>query len=1196
MKRLWPILVVALALPCSAQTVFNCSSFVAGSGTCGASTSNNTNGGNNFKLNGNHGSVVSGVMQLAPAGTSHSSLNALYTTKVNTQAFTTTYTFVPSGNTIAFGFQNTTNQTGFQGLNFAAGAGCEGGIFQAKNVGVGAQSPNFTFGILMDGYNNLNPNVFGPGPNGFTFSNTQVVQSTQDPCKPNDSDPNYWASNGISTSPVSLNSPSNTPNTTTGHVYSVTINYDGTNLTENMFDVTAGGTCSPVTSGTCYHQVWTAINIPSIVGANTAYVMITGSTISAGNVAPVQVNSWSYTTNTPSSSAVTSTYTSAAGSGLSATFATAPTFAPVAGSYGTAQTVTITSAGSSNICYVLSATQITAGNALAPAPDNQGHCAVGTSISSGGTVSVSSTQYLYAMAGLTYTGLPSNLTSGLYTIGAAPPPPTTAGLLTSARALNNWSNAGAGTIPPRTTIYASLTSSTTPAIVASTLASCTAGDTVLLGAGTYTWPSSLIIQSSNCTLRGAGPLSTILKFTGTTTNCSGIGPAAICVYNGDSGSISSAGNIVPWTSGYTAGTTSITLGTATRGSFSNLKIGSLMVLAQCDQGFSGTNCVSGSATDNGQWWNCGVQGVCTWGGSDAVFKNAGQAQIVTVTGIAGSTVSFTPAIYAPNWSSSLSPFVWYSSTLPVAGFGLENLTVDTQSLGSIDSMIDFMWVAGSWIKNVRMDNNAVAASSARLHAVIQSSTHITVRDSYMYGGSPSSDDYGIDFQWGTSDSLAENNISQHLTTGYIVEGAGQGNVFGYNYAVDDFFGGGWQIVDSFSHDEGDAYTLFEGQEGIGYEQDNAHATSDMLTYFRSYASGYDPVTQCPGGGLACYNYPSCGGTPCPTPPKNQHLMAVELQATNRYSNVFFNVLGSASNDTTYQNQGASGNPNSCPGYPEPVIYSLNFANSNQVPYSPTCVGASITLDNDPLVSGSPGNPGVNGTLARWGNYDAQTGTVRTVSGETGSSASTYPGLATPSTSYGSYKSLYLSVQPPFWGSQPWPAVGPDITGGNIANAGGHAYHNPAAICYLQTLGGKVDGSSGILNFDATTCYGSAPPPNVCQNPFQSGPNYSGTYTCTGTSCSYSGGGVYTLPIVVAFTNPTAACTMHMTLDGSTPTSSSPAYAQQSISSPSTVTMRVGAFATGFTSSAIEGGGWTVVNSTPASPTINVTIGPGVKIP
>jgi hypothetical protein len=172
-------------------------------------------------------------------------------------------------------------------------------------------------------------------------------------------------------------------------------------------------------------------------------------------------------------------------------------------------------------------------------------------------------------------------------------------------------------------------------------------------------------------------------------------------------------------------------------------------------------------------------------------------------------------------------------------------------------------------------------------------------------------------------------------------------------------------------------------------------------------------------------------------------------------------LGTTTWAKTYQNVGASGNPSACPGYTWQVVYSLGFANGNQTPFSPACQGSSFSIDNDNLVTS---------TLMRWGNYDVVNGSVQTNSNELASSAPAYPGLANPSTSWNSYPSFYLGSRPSWWGSMPWPAVGPDVTGGNISNVGGHAYHNPAANCYLNVLGGKTDGSSGPLNFSASSCY------------------------------------------------------------------------------------------------------------------------------
>jgi hypothetical protein len=65
-------------------------------------------------------------------------------------------------------------------------------------------------------------------------------------------------------------------------------------------------------------------------------------------------------------------------------------------------------------------------------------------------------------------------------------------------------------------------------------------------------------------------------------------------------------------------------------------------------------------------------------------------------------------------------------------------------------------------------------------------------------------------------------------------------------------------------------------------------------------------------------------------------------------------------------------------------------------------------------------------------------------------------------------------KPSWWNSNiPWPAIGPDIAGGNIANVGGHANHIPAANCYLNVMKGPTNGAATVMSFDASSCYSSA---------------------------------------------------------------------------------------------------------------------------
>ena len=96
-----------------------------------------------------------------------------------------------------------------------------------------------------------------------------------------------------------------------GDVFSVHMTYDGTTLTMTITDTVNSHT---------FTSSW-AINIPNVVGSNTAYVGFTGGT---GGETAIQkeILDWTYVTS-------------------QATAAT-PTFSPAPGSYNSAQTVTLT--------------------------------------------------------------------------------------------------------------------------------------------------------------------------------------------------------------------------------------------------------------------------------------------------------------------------------------------------------------------------------------------------------------------------------------------------------------------------------------------------------------------------------------------------------------------------------------------------------------------------------------------------------------------------------------------------------------------------------------------------------------------------------------------------------------------------------------------------------------------------------------
>ena len=657
------------------------------------------------------------------------------------------------------------------------------------------------------------------------------------------------------------------------------------------------------------------------------------------------------------------------------------------------------------------------------------------------------------------------------------------GILTTDRAMD-WSHNGATIVNRSTQCGATIAAYTgTAATISNALNACPAGQFVNLGAGTFTLSTTLKMTNSNATLRGQGPNSTFLVWTAEDSNCNGVGRTAVCIINGDSSSFQFSGaHNATVTGTFTQGQTSLTFANVT-----GLAIGSNVIFTQNDD-----------ASDPGNIWisqTNGFDGAASQQGGSGVAK-AGQSQTqnVTVTNIFGNIVTFTPGLAAPNWTITKVPNAWWSNNPTATGVGVENLTLDYSGLGSAENGIEFHNENQGWVKNIRSINSVSSGGATHKHVNIYASNHITVRDSYFYGASPTSEGYGVDFGPGSANNLAENNVFQHLPTGMITE-TSCCNVFGYNFAIDNYYNNGapnWQQQDSFHHGAGDYYNLWEGNEGIGFDADDIHGTGFFLTDFRDYRNGHDPATEVAA--------------------KNQATFAYFPFSNARGNNAVAGVYGTSTYHTHYQNTPTTANPPDCTGANGDSAHSVwvfGFGDQAGSGYSPACLGSAFIIYNDPLVASSQ---------MRWGNYtactgDAACGSVRYQSSETGSTFSTYPGLASPSSTFPA--SFYLSAQPGFWGSMPWPAIGPDVTGGNVANVGGHVYLTPAANCGLNVMGINTNGSSGALSFDASTCYSSTP-------------------TVIAPSITPSSG-AYTSPQTITITDATSGATVCYTVDGSTPT-------------------------------------------------------------
>jgi len=389
--------------------------------------------------------------------------------------------------------------------------------------------------------------------------------------------------------------------------------------------------------------------------------------------------------------------------------------------------------------------------------------------------------------------------------------------------------------------------------------------------------------------------------------------------------------------------------------------------------------------------------------------NRAQQQFVQVIAINENQVAISPGIYMPNWRASQQPQVWWWGDTSVTAVmdGVENLTLDHTNAPET-SGIAFHNAYKGWVKNVKSLN------PKRNHVWLYQAARIEVRDSYFYGTkNAASQSYGIE-SFTTSDDLILNNIFHHVTTP-LMTGPSAGSVFAYNYLIDMYYTvATWMMagIDA-SHDAGTGMNLFEGNVGNQFLMDLYHGTGALATLFRNQLMGTEPnKTQ--------------GNTE-----------VINIWGYNRFVNIVGNVLGTSGYHKVYED---SLTPSGTTGNPERSIYLLGYTGVLEL--------ISSGLPYDPLV--------VNGLL-RWGNYDYVTNQTRWNPAEIPADTPVPSDHTLPS-------SLFLSSRPSWWGTMPWPAIGPDVTGGQ--DPAGYAYKIPAQVCYDNSL---KDGN-GILSFNANDCY------------------------------------------------------------------------------------------------------------------------------
>jgi hypothetical protein len=477
-----------------------------------------------------------------------------------------------------------------------------------------------------------------------------------------------------------------------------------------------------------------------------------------------------------------------------------------------------------------------------------------------------------------------------------------------------------------------------------------------------------------------------------------------------------------------------------------------------------------SSYDNGSITNGSVTGVTaneSSGGSSRPART--QTEVFIPTSISGSgpyTVTLNHPLIHPNWASGQNPqAMWTSGAITNAG--VENLLIDAngnQLFGINAQNAHNVWITG------------IASKDAYFyHVDVQWATQVLVSNSYFYGAySSGSESYGIGGVL-DSNSLFENNIAQQIVTPLLADGGCSGCVYGYNYAINSgYVNTTFVLASDDTHASAADYILWEGNYGRAMSNDNVHGPAFFNTFFRNYSTGYESVN-----GAAM---PTSTTTP----------MAVGAFA--RYNNFLANVLGTPGYHTAYQCVPASSSTSVCAS-PNAAIWDIGWSDSEHI-------------DNTNLPP-EPNDLTTNTSLYRYGNYDVVNNAAQWKSSEVPTSDPNFPNFAPASNAFpssfytgvvGAFSSCGTGLN--FWknpttGLCPeYPAIGPDVTGGDIGMctsgaykwaraltasqcagggftasvSGGYGNSNPAMRCYLNQMGGPPDGTGSMLTFNAAACY------------------------------------------------------------------------------------------------------------------------------
>lgn len=613
-----------------------------------------------------------------------------------------------------------------------------------------------------------------------------------------------------------------------------------------------------------------------------------------------------------------------------------------------------------------------------------------------------------------------------------------------------WAVAGVESgIPSRTSICTTLgtpgqvstfVQAITTTQINTAITNCASGSVVMLSTGTYNFASGgIALTKSHVVLRGQGANATKLIFSGNNANiCNYFDTSAVALCGGAHyGTTGQFGHSGTWSGGYTAGTSTIQVSDKT-----GMAVGSPIALDQLDDASDGFP-AAGDVYVCTASFPCSNQGGGFNGGRDGrsllqITKvTSVEAGSCTTTGNLTCDIGIDPSIYGALYRAGRTPQVWWSNAgTYIEDIGIEDLSIDNtaSAIGGNTIAVFMSNCMNCWAKGLRVLMLSTTSVQEIFQFGIIGGFHDTIESSYLYGnqkadyhcnGCAQNQNYSITIL-ASSSILVQNNIFQRTPAGVVFNGPTHGSVVAYNYVRDASYTSGGTVMHGVSN-----YNLHEGNDNSGVLGDVIHAPHYFETVFRNFYS-----MNLSNGVIGT------GGINVDTP--------FALQTHSRFWNIIGNVAGEVG-ASPYEVQSSD-----CGG----CIYKLGWQ-SNDSPQPP----------GNPLVA----NDGtrVSQTLFRWGNYDTVSAASRFVTAEVPTGITNFPNALPASQLLP--PTLYLSGKPLWFQSLTYPPIGPDVSGGNIAGYGGHAFKIPARVCSDSSALMPDDpayAGTTVRTFDRVGCYGS----------------------------------------------------------------------------------------------------------------------------